>query len=116
MKDAPQQAYEYAARYAAIYMTSEYFPQNLAGQRLKTRGTVPLGAPHLVDRPNRADRESAMATYYMTVGMVDSAGYVTIERPISTSNASNPDLHDLTTFRQIHTTRPARQRSNAARA
>jgi len=106
VKDAPQQQYELAARYAAIYMQSEYFPQNLDGARLKTRGTVPLGAPHLVDRPNRADREAAMGSYYMTVGMVDGAGYLTIERAVTTSNASNVDLHELSTFRQIHTSRP----------
>lgn len=115
VKDAPQQGYELAARYAAIYITSDYFPQNLAGQRLKTRGAVPLGVPHLIDRPNRTDREAAMASYYMTVGMVDSAGYLTIERPISTSNASNADLHDMTTFRQIHTSRPDLNNYLAAR-
>lgn len=107
VKDGPQQQWEYAARMAAIYLYSTYYPQNLDGQRLRTRGSVPLGAPHLVDRPNRSDREAAMQTYYMTVGMVDSAGYVTIERAMTCSNASNTDLHEVAVIRQVHTTRPA---------
>lgn len=106
-KDAPQQAYELSARYAAAYIAPDYYPQNLDGVRLNTRGGVPLGVPHIIDRPGRADREAAMSTYYMTVGMVDSAGYLTIERAVTCSNASNPDLHDLSTTRQIHTARPS---------
>lgn len=106
VKDAPQQGFELAARYAAIYLYPAYFPQNIAGTPLATRAAVPLGAPAIIDRPIRVDREAAMSTYFMTVGLVNASGQLTIERPITCSNAANLDLHDLSTMRQIHTSRP----------
>ena len=105
-KDAPQQAFELAARYAAIYTGTDYAAFNYDGALLKTSGTVPLGVPALADRPGRADREAAMGSYFMTVLVVDGGNRPVIERGMTCSSAANLDIRELSTIRQLHVARP----------
>lgn len=99
-REAAVQAYEIAARCAAVYVESDYWPQNLAGMALRTRGGVPLLNPHLQDVPSDADINSALRTYYLTPVSPDSRDNLVIVRPRTTSNASNQDLHEPSIIRQ----------------
>lgn len=105
-REAGQQALELGARYAAAYVKSDFAPQNLDGQALKTRSGIPLLAPALSDQPNAADRQTAMRTSYLTPLTVNSRGELVILRAVTTSNAANQDLHEVSTIRQVAIARP----------
>lgn len=93
--DHPQQAYELAARTAAMVAVEDYYPRNYDGKELKTRGTVPLMAPHAVSRPTPSDQNSALHTYYMTPIIVDPASNKQVVlRGRTTSNSSDQRLWD----------------------
>jgi phage tail sheath gpL-like len=100
-KETPQQAYEIAARTAAIYVEDDYPAANLAGKPLKTRGGVPLRNPALADVPSDADMNSAIRSYYMTPVSANSRDELVIVRPTTTSNASNQDMHEPSIIRQV---------------
>lgn len=104
-RESAVQAFEVASRCAAEYLWSDYFAQNLDGKPLLTRGSVPLLAPATVDLPSAADINSSMVSYYMTPVSIDAQGQIVIVRAMTTSNASNQDLREVSTIRQIDTAR-----------
>lgn len=106
-REAPQQAWEIAARYAAIYVQSDYGPKNLDGSVLKTRGSVPLLAPDINDWPSQADQNSALGTYFLTPIVMNSRDELVVLRARTTSNAANQDLHEVSTIRQMDLARPS---------
>ncbi len=106
-RETPQQAYEIAARMAAIYIFSDFWAHNFDGDVFKTRGAVPLLNPALADVPSKAVQNSAMKTYYMTPIIANSRAQLTVLRATTSSNASNQDLHELSTMRQVDRARPA---------
>lgn len=106
-RESPQQAYEIAARYAAIYTFSDYFAKNLDGQVLRTRGSVPLLNPAIQDRPPAPDQNAAIRTYYMTPIVVNQQNQLTVLRATTTFSGQNQDLAEVSTMRQLDTARPA---------
>lgn len=63
---APNQAYEYAARMAALIVSEDYLPKNESGALLLTDGIVPMGLPHAAVRATDSDCNSAAISYQMT--------------------------------------------------
>lgn len=104
-KESPVQAHEIAARHAAIYLHPDFYAKNLDGTVLATRGTVPLLNPAIADRPPLSDANAAMGSYYMSPITVDSQGNLCVMRSMTCSNASNQDLRETCTIRQIDTAR-----------
>ena len=94
--DSPQQAYELAARHAAMVCVNSFKAQNYDGAPLQSlTPTVPLLLPHRNSRPSPADVNSAMRSYYMTPLVVDeSANKLTVCRGRTTSSASDERLWD----------------------
>lgn len=99
------QAFEIAARHAAIYLHFDYYAKNLDGQVLATRGTVPLLNPAIADTPPLSDQNAAIGSYYMSPIITDAQGNLAVLTSKTTSNASNQDLRESATIRQIDTAR-----------
>lgn len=63
----PQQAYELAARMAALVMDRIDYPNfNYAGQSLRTDSRVPFLLPHDAVRPSNGDVNAAMLSYFLS--------------------------------------------------
>jgi phage tail sheath gpL-like len=94
--DSPQQAYELAARHAAMVCAEDFKPHNYDGEEFQSQtATVPLLMPHRNSRPSPADQNSAMRSYYMTPYVVDEqANKLVVLRGRTTSNASDERLWD----------------------
>lgn len=93
--DSPQQAYELAARSAAIRCVQDYAADNYDGMKLKTSGTVPLLVPTKVRRPSVQTVNSALYSQYLTPIVVDdSSGSLRIVRARTTSNAADDRIWD----------------------
>lgn len=90
-QDAPQQAYELAARHAAEVCVQDFKPFNYDGTPLKSQTpTVPLMLPHRNSRPTVDSINSAMRTYNMTPLVVDeAAGTLNIVRGRNTLTSSD---------------------------
>lgn len=94
----PQQAYEIAARTAAIRCIQDYSARNYDGMRLTTRGTVPLLMPEAAIRPIPDDINAAMYSYHMTPIVVDGTGNAVIVRAMTTSTDADRRLWDWGTI------------------
>lgn len=104
-RESAVQGFEIAARCAAAYLHPDYYAKNLDGTVLATRGTVPLLGPATADIPALSDLNAAMLSYCMTPVSVDAQGNIAIVRAMTTSNASNQDLREVSTVRQVDTAR-----------
>jgi phage tail sheath gpL-like len=94
-----QQAYELAARTAALVCAEDYAPRNYDGFKLKTDSRVPLLLPPRAIRPAPPDINSAIHTYYLTPLAVDEvAGALVIVSGKTTSASADLLLHDWGTI------------------
>mgnify|MGYP001612031668 CR=1 FL=1 len=100
--ESPQQAYELAARTAAMVCAEDYAPRNYDGKPLKTDATVPLLLPPRAIRPSQDDQNAAIHTYFMTPLAVDEiAGTLDVVSGKTTSSSQDGTLHDWGTIRHI---------------
>lgn len=74
----PQQAYEIAARDAAMVIAEDFMPRNYAGSVLRTDGKVPLIGVHPAVSMSDSDANSAMMSYYMAPVRMNAFGQYTI--------------------------------------
>lgn len=100
--ESPQQAYELAARTAAMVCAEDYAPRNYDGRALKTNDQVPLLLPPRAIRPSAPDQNAAIHTYYMTPLAVDEiAGQLVVVSGKTTSASADATLHDWGVIRHI---------------
>lgn len=92
--DAPQQAYELAGRYAAMWCQSDYAPQNFNGEALKTKtDSVPLMLPHRTVRLDEPNANVDMKTYGLTPLVVnEQTGELVVLKPRSTYTGADARL------------------------
>ncbi len=95
---SPQQAYELAARTAALVVSTDYIPQNYDGFQLKTANNVPLLLPDQAERPTLNDQNTAMATYFMTPLVVNALAQLVILRGMTTFKPGDLRLQDWSTI------------------
>jgi phage tail sheath gpL-like len=106
--ESPQQAYELAARTAAMVCAEDYAPRNYDGRALETDAKVPLLLPPRAVRPSKDDQNAAIHTYYMTPLVVDeAAGKLVVLSGKTTSASADLVLHDWGTIRHLDFLRAA---------
>lgn len=100
--DSPQQAYELAARHAAVVLAEDYVAKNFDGVEIKAGfGSVPLLYPHALSRPGIDDDcQAALASYRMTPLVVQN-GKLVILRGRTTYSSSDQRLWDTSTIRNL---------------
>lgn len=106
--DSPQQAYEHAARCAALYLDQNYAAQNFDGKQLVSKtSTAPMLVPAIQSRPNQDNQNAAMMSYYLTPVVVNSNSQLVVLRGRTTSNDANQDLWEWSTIKQLDAGRSA---------
>lgn len=86
---SPQQAYEMAAKDAAIVVANlDYPPFNYAGQVLLTDSRTPFLLPHSAVRPSDSDCNSAMLTYFLAPHRANSNNQLAIVSGRTTAKPS----------------------------
>lgn len=100
--DSPQQAYELAARHAALVLAEDYVAKNFDGKEIKTGfGSVPLLYPHELSRPGVDDDcQAALSSYRMTPLVVQN-GKLVILRGRTTYQSQDQRLWDTSTIRNL---------------
>ena len=86
---SPQQAYEMAAKDAAIVVANlDYPPFNYAGQVLLTDSRTPFLLPHSAVLPSNSDVNAAMLTYFMAPHRANSNNQLAIVSGRTTAKPS----------------------------
>lgn len=86
---SPQQAYEMAAKDAAIVVKNlDYPPFNYAGQPLLTDSRTPFLLPHSAVLPSNSDINAAMLTYFMAPHRANSNNQLAIVSGRTTAKPS----------------------------
>lgn len=100
--DSPQQAYELAARHAALVLAEDYVAKNFDGKEIKTGfGSVPLLYPHELSRPGIDDDcQAALSSYRMTPLVVQN-GKLVVLRGRTTYASQDQRLWDTSTIRNL---------------
>lgn len=100
--DAPQQAYELAARHAAAVLAEDYVAKNFDGVEIKTGfGSVPLLYPHQLSQPGIDDDCNAALSSYRMTPLVVQNGKLVILRGRTTIDSSEQRLWDTSTIRNL---------------
>jgi phage tail sheath gpL-like len=100
--ECPQQAYELAARAAAMVAAQPYAPKNYDGMPFATAGTVPLLVPPVAIQAPLSDLNSAIHTYYLTpIAVSQSLGQLAVVSGKTTSSSADLTLHDWGTIRHL---------------
>lgn len=99
--DAPEQAYELAARMAALVAVEDYYPYNYDGEPLATDDTTPLRLPHVNTRPDDGECNAALNMGLTPLVVDEAAGQLVILSDRTTMQTTDDRLWAWGTIRTL---------------
>jgi len=99
--DAPEQAYELAARLAARVAVEDYYPYNYDGEPLETDDTTPLLLPHVKAQPDDGECNSALNLGLTPLVVDEALGQLVILSDRTTMQSTDDRLWAWGTIRTL---------------